>query len=212
MNYSKIGSTQAIALILVVVLNHIILNLPKNLIDSCGSSAPLNIIFVSILMFIFLYFVIKLFKNFSNSDIVDVAEFLGGKILKTIIGILFIAYFIVLSGTQLRNFCEILKVVYFPNVPICLLIILFLAVAIIANKFGSDAILKSNLIVVPLVMINLIIAFFCVSARFVPQRIFPILGYGINSTFLSGISNIFAFTGIAYIYFLRTIVKGFKII
>lgn len=207
MNYSKIGSVEAIALIVVVILNHIVSNLPKNFLDSCGSSAPLNIIFISILLFIFLYFVIKLFKNFTGNDILDISEFLGGKVLKTIIGVLFIAYFILICGTQLRNFCEILKIVYFPKLPICLLIVTILIVAVIANKFGTNAIVKCNLIVVPLVMINLLIAYFCVSSRFVPENVFPILGYGINETFFSGISNIFAFTGMSFIYFLQPILK-----
>lgn len=158
-------------------------------------------------MFIFLYIVLKLFKNFSNSDIVDVAEFLGGKVLKTIIGLLFVSYFITISATQLRNFCEILQIAYFPQIPITLLVLLFLVIAVIANKFGATSITRINLIVVPLVMINLLVAFFCVSARFVPERIFPILGYGLNETFFSGMSNIFAFTGLSYIYFLQPLLK-----
>lgn len=210
MNYSKIGSIEAIALIVVVILNHIVLNLPRTFIDSCGNSALLNIIFVSILLFIFLYLIIKLFKNFIGDDILDVCEFLGGKILKTIIGILFIIYFTVICSAQLRNFCEMLKIVYFPKFPICILIILFLVVAVIANKFGTNTIIKCNLIIVPLVMINLLIAFFCISPQFVPERIFPILGHGVNETFFSGISNIFAFTGISYIYFLQPMLKKNK--
>lgn len=202
MNYSKIGSIEAIALIVVVILNHIVLNLPETFLGSCGSSSPLNVIYVSFLIFVFLFFVIKLFKNFSNSDIIDISEFLGGKYLKIIIGILFIAYFILISATQLRGFGEILKIVYFPKVAICFLTAIFLGVAIVANKFGTNTIVKTNLIVVPLVMFNLLVAFFCVSTRFVPERIFPILGYGANETFFSGISNIFALNGISYIYFL----------
>lgn len=158
-------------------------------------------------MFIFLYIVLKLFKNFSNSDIVDVAEFLGGKFLKIIIGILFISYFIIISATQLRNFCEILQLTYFPHIPISLLVLVFLVIAVIANKFGASSISRINLIVVPLVMINLVVAFFCISSRFVPERIFPILGYGINETFISGATNLFAFTGLSYIYFLQPLLK-----
>ena len=159
-------------------------------------------------MFIFLYIILKLFKNFSNSDIIDVAEYLGGKFLKFIIGILFIAYFIVISATQLRNFCEILQIAYFTKMPISLLIILFLGIAVIANNFGNLSITRINLIVVPLVMINLLVAFFCISSRFVPERIFPILGYGINETFFSGATNLFAFTGLSYIYFLQPLLKN----
>ena len=211
MSYSKIGSIEAIALIVVVILNHIVLNLPETFLGSCGSSSPLNIIYVSILIFIFLFFVIKLFKNFSNSDIIDISEFLGGKYLKTIIGVLFIIYFILISATQLRGFGEILKIVYFPKVAICFLSAIFLVVAIVANKFGTNTIIKTNLIIVPLVMFNLLVAFFCVSTRFVPERIFPILGYGVNETFFSGISNIFALNGISYIYFfLSSLLNSFN--
>ena len=35
-----------------------------------------------------------------------------------------------------------------------------------------------------------------------PERIFPILGYGIDKTFFSGLSNIFSFSGILYLLFL----------
>ncbi len=142
-----------------------------------------------------------------GKDILDISEYLGGKVLKTIIGILFIIYFILFGSTELRNFCEILKVVYFPNLPICLLLLAFLLVAFIANKFGDHTIIKCNLIVTPLIMINLLVAFFCISSRFVPERIFPIFGYGINETFFSGISNISAFTGLSYIYFLQPMLK-----
>ena len=207
MNYSKIGSFEAIALIIVVILNHIVLNLPKNLIDSCGSSTPLNVIFISILLFIFLYFVLRIFNKFKGNDILDIAEFLGGKVLKTIIGILFIVYFLIICSTQLRNFCEILNVVYFLKIPISFLVLTFLVVAITANIFGQRSIIKCNLIIVPLVMLNLIIAFFCIANRFVPQRIFPIFGYGIDKTFFSGMSNIFAFTGISYIYLIQPMLK-----
>lgn len=157
-----------------------------------------------------MYIILKLFKIFPGSDIIDVSEFLGGKVLKTIIGFLFIAYFITLSSTQLRNFCNILKVTYFSQVPLGLLIIVFLAIGIIANRYGNSAITKINLVVVPLVMINLIVAFFCISPRFIPEKIFPILGHGINETFFSGISNIFAFTGLSYIYFLQPFLKDIK--
>ncbi len=207
MDKYKIGSIEAIFLIAIVILNHIVLNLPKNLIDSCGNATPLNIIYITILVFVFLYFILKLFNNFKGKDILDISEFLGGKVLKTIIGILFIGYFIIICATELRNFGEILKVVYFPKLPICLLVLIFLTIGVIANKYGGHSIIKSNLIVAPLIMINLLVAYFCISGRFIPEKIFPILGYGVNETFFSGISNIFAFTGLSYIYFLQPILK-----
>lgn len=48
MTSKKIGNLEAIALVLAVIVNHIILNLPKSIISSTSSGAVLNVIFISI--------------------------------------------------------------------------------------------------------------------------------------------------------------------
>ena len=208
MNHSQLGKLEAISLIIIIILNHIVLNLPKTLLDQCGSSTSLNTIYITILVFIFSSIILKLWKPFKNSDILDISEFLGGKILKSIIGFLFILYFITISSALLRNFAEILKLVYFEKATVGFVVLVFLIAAIIANRFGFRTIIGTNLIVVPIILVNLLIAFFCVSTRFDINRIFPIFGYGINQTFFSGISNIFAFTGISCLYFLKPLLKN----
>lgn len=207
MNHLRLGKVEGISLIVIIILNHIVLNLPKTLLDQSGSATSLNIIYITILVFIFLSIILKLWKPFKNSDILDISEFLGGKILKYILGFFFILYFIIISSTLLRNFAEILKLVYFEKATVGLIVLIFLIGPVIANKFGFRAVLGSNLIIVPIVLLNLLIAFFCVSDRFDVNRIFPIFGYGINQTFFSGMSNIFAFTGISCLYFIKPLLK-----
>lgn len=208
MNHSQLGKVEGISLIVIIILNHIVLNLPKTLLDQCGSSTSLNIIYVTILVFIFLSIMLKLWKPFKNSDILDISEFLGGKVLKSILGFFFLLYFIIISSTLLRNFAEILKLVYFEKATVSFIVLVFLIAAIVANKFGFKTILGCNLIIVPIMLINLLIAFFCISSRFDVNRIFPILGYGIDQTFFSGMSNMFAFTGISCLYFLKPLLKN----
>lgn len=91
----KIGRLEAIALILTVMINHIILNLPKLIIHSTSSGAILNTIFVSLIALCIAFFISKLFQNFPQADIFDIAKFLGGKWLKNIIRncILMLFYF-----------------------------------------------------------------------------------------------------------------------
>ena len=57
-----------------------------------------------------------LFKHFSGQDILDVSQYLGGKILKVITGFLFIAYYIVFTSVRLRSFSENLKIIYLDKV------------------------------------------------------------------------------------------------
>lgn len=48
MSDKKIGNIEAIALIVTIMVNHIILNLPKSIIHSTSSGAILNVLFISL--------------------------------------------------------------------------------------------------------------------------------------------------------------------
>ena len=56
----------------------------------------------------------------------------------------------------------------------------------------------------------MLIIFISTAKNFEPTRLFPLLGYGINATFFSGLSNIFAYGGIAFLYFLMPLLKNYK--
>jgi len=64
MTENKIGNIEAIALILTVMINHIILNLPKSLIQSTSSGAIVNVIFISLLALGIVALICQLLKNF----------------------------------------------------------------------------------------------------------------------------------------------------
>ena len=57
MNHSKIGTFEAITLILSVIIVHTVLSLPKTLLNSTNSATFINLIYVSILAIIFVIIV-----------------------------------------------------------------------------------------------------------------------------------------------------------
>lgn len=59
----------------------------------------------------------------------------------------------------------------------------------------------------PFMLISIFLIIFGTSKEFVFQRITPIFGYGYKETFLIGTSNIFAFSGLAYLYFIMPLLK-----
>ncbi len=66
MNVTKIGSFEAIALLLIVSINHLLLNMPQTIIDTCGSASLLNTVYTTILAFIIAYLILfLLFKKIS---------------------------------------------------------------------------------------------------------------------------------------------------
>ncbi len=206
----KIGNFEAIALILTVIVNHVVLNLPKNIIASSSSSSIINVLFISIIAVLIGYFVCKLLERFPRLDILDIANFLGGKWLKIITGILFLSYFLFTVSVVLRSFSEGLKIIFFPRSPVAAIMILFLLTIIITNKIGFQAIVRSNLFMMPIFVFSILFIFFANIENFTLQRMLPLLGNGAFTTFFSGLSNLFAFGGFAYLYFLPPYLKDDK--
>ncbi len=206
----KIGNLEAIALVLIVVIAHIISNLPKGIISSTSSGAIINVVFVSIIALGIVFLISELLKKFPNLDILDISKFLGGKALKAIIGILFFSYFIFTISILLRSFSEGLKIIFFPRTPTPVIMILFLLAVVIANRLGFQAIARSNLFIMPIILFTILFIFFANLQNFTFQGMTPLFGEGIESTFFAGLANLFAFGGISYLYFLPPYLKDEK--
>jgi len=207
MSKSKIGTIEAIMIVLTIIITHTILSMPREILVSTKSATIINLIFVSIIAIFISYLIYRLFKNFPSLDIIDVSELLGGKIFKTIIGTIFILYFIISSSILLKSFCESLKIIYYPMTNIIFIILLFIIAICTVNRLNFNASLKTNLLIVPLVLASMIFLFFANMNKFTPERIFPILGDGFFNTFILGLGNLSAFGGIAYLYFLPPLLK-----
>lgn len=207
MDNSKIGTKEAISLILTIAIAHTIVSTPRNLLSSMKSAVLLNLIYVGFILVGVSFIVVKLFKNFPASDILDISEYLGGKKFKTIIGFLFIAYFIISSSILLREFAEAIKIIYYPITNIFFIVLLFIISVSITGKLEFTATIKANLIITPIVLFSSIFLFASNLKCFSAVRIFPLLGEGFFNTFILGIGNISSFAGIAFLYFLPPLLK-----
>lgn len=211
MEIKQISNFQAIALILIIVTNHLILGTPRTLIAETGTGTILNMIYVFILALLLVFIITKLFCNFNGKDIIDISEFLGGKVLKVIVGIVFIIYFLVILSTTVRVIVQDLEIIYFQNISIYVLTLAILTSIVFVYKYGSSAVVKCNSIIAPIVGIAILIIAFSNVQDFSLDRIFPILGFGAKETFITGASNIFAYSGLAILYFIMPMLKDSKI-
>ena len=203
----KITTKQAIMLVVTVIVSHTIVTLPATLLQETKSATILNLIYVSILALVLAYLIYKLFKKFQGQDIIDISEYLGGSLLKNIVGAIFIVYFLSSSGILLRNFAEALKVIYFPNTNIAFIILAFIVTLCYTNTLHFSSNVKGVSIILPIVIISIIFLFIGNIQNFSFQRALPILGDGIYNTFIYGIENIVAFGGISCLYFIPPLLK-----
>lgn len=210
MSPTKINNIEAIFFIMTIMINHIIMNMPKSLLNTTGSATILNIIFIFIIILFIVYFISKVMNKFPNQDILDISSFLGGKFLKNTIAVLFVLYFLFSASVFLRSFCGAIKILYFPRTPIFFLLIFFIIGIILCNRVGFSAIIKANLIFMPFVLFSIIFIFLANIDNLIPEKVFPLLGNGISTTFLSGLSNLYAFGGLAFLYLVPPYLKESK--
>lgn len=203
MNTDKIGTLEAISLVIIVIISHIILNLPNEILSSTLSAAPLNIIYITGIVLLLFLFATKLLKPFQNKDILDVAEYVGGSTFKKIVSVIYSLHLIFISGILISSFADTIKAIYLQNMPSELICLLFILIAVLANLFGFKSVSRTNALLMPFILITILIIFISLFTAFVPQRIFPILGYGANETFILGASNIFAFGELLILFLIR---------
>ena len=207
MNYTKLGNFEAVCLLTVLFINHIVLNLPQMILDNSGTASVLNVVYIIALALIFVVIILKLLKNFLGLDIIDISEYLGGKFLKVAVGILCIIYLIMEAAFLTRMFSKNLLLVYFQNYPVTFIIFLFLFVAVVANIFGRKSIIKSNTIIVPIALLSIFITSIFVIDLLKFERSLPIFGNGASQIFLSGASNLFAFNGLFFLFFISPMLE-----
>lgn len=207
-NIEKIGKIEVIALFITIGCNNIIINLPSILLDFTGTGSWLNIIYITILVLIFTLLICKFFKPFVDCDILDVSEYLGKNFLKVIIGVLYIILFVMLPAIYLRYFSHNLQMIYYNDIPLAFIMLFLLVPAIIASKHGLRAISGANLIFIPIVSVGIFTLFFFAAKDFAWENLFPIFGYGVKETFLTHITNVFGFTVLAYLFFIKPFLKG----
>lgn len=207
METSKITAAEAISIILGMFVAYTLVALPRSMLETTKTATLINLIYVGIIALLITFLIYKLLIKFPGSDIVDIAEYLGGKPLKTFIGMVFIFYFLFSSSILLRNFCECLKIVYYPMTSLIFIILTFIVVIYITLHHRFSSIAKVNLLIIPLVIISIIFLFIANMKNFSLDNIFPIFGDGLFNTFVTGLGNLGAFGGITLLYFLPPYLK-----
>lgn len=206
-NNYKLQKYEAICIILIVMVNKLILNVPYYVIDLVGTGAVVNLIYIGILGLIFVLVLNYLFQKFPNSDIIDISEFLGGKFLKIIVGIIFVIFFFLVSYITLSDFANMIKNIYFGNSPLIFILLFFMIGIVVANMSGFKAITRTICLVVPFTLASIFLALFAVYDEFNLDKFSPFFGYNMQTTFINGLLNTFSLYIITYYYFLMPLLK-----
>lgn len=208
MENNKITKIEAIFLILIVMVNRIILNLPFAILETTKTGTPINLIYIGIIGLLFVILINKLFEKFPSSDIVDISEYLGGKFFKVFICMLCIGFLFLSLYITLSDFCNLLEIIYFKKSPKIFILMFFILAILISNLIGFRPIIKTICAIVPFTILSILITFFGATDNFKFYKFTPILGDGINQVFVVGLQNLFAFSIINFFIVFKPLLKN----
>ena len=204
----KISNFEAISFLIVLSISGVVLSTSRILIKTCGAASLLNVLFITLVAFVLTLILCLLSKNFTGQSLLNISEFLGGKVLKNIIGLLFIIYITFRVSTFLKIISACLQNVYYPMTHMLFIIAIFCIATGIICSLKNNGLFKSNAILLPIIFLSIILIFAGNSKNFKYENIYPILGNGIKATFITGSSNVFAFCGLIYLFFLPPKLKN----
>ena len=203
----KLGNFEVISSLIMLSIADIVLTSSGILIKEVNSASLLTTFLISILGIFITFILCKLSKNFIGKDLLNISEYLGGKVLKTIVGFGFVIYFILILALFLRQTSDAMQLIYYPLTHIIFIIaLLSIATGIIAS-FGNNSIFKATSLIVPFLYTAIFLIFIGNTKNFNINNMFPIFGNGFNQSFIKGLTNIFTFSGLSYLFFFPSRLK-----
>ena len=197
----KINNKEAISLIVSSSLGITVLVASQIIASTCLSSSLINTGIISIIALALTVIICALYKKFIGISFLDITEYFGGRFLKFIVGLIFLLYFLFTAAIVLCKAVNTLQIVYYPMTNISYIVLFFLFTTAFACNLKNNGFLRATFMIVPIVIIAIFFIFAGNLKNFNYENIFPILGNGWNATFGIGLTNLYTFGGIAYLFF-----------
>lgn len=198
----KVNNKEAISLVVSSSLGITVLVSSQIIASTCLSSSLINTGFISLIAFAITILVCSLYKKFIGISFLDITEFIGGKFIKFIVGIVFFLYFLFTAAVVLCKAVNCLQIVYYPMTNISYTVLLFVITTCVACNLKNNGFLRATFLILPFVFVAIFFIFAGNLKNFNYENIFPLLGNGAYSTFVSGSTHLYTFGGIAYLFFL----------
>ncbi len=199
---NKLTVFEAISIITIITISQIVLDFPEYLVDLTGTGTLINLIFLAVISLIFCFIISNIFKNFSNHDIIDISEIIGGKILKFIISVIFIIFLFLLAISGVSNFLFLIRNIFFQNTNKLFVLSIFMVTLLFSATKGFYSLKKLDTVIIGILGLSIFALFFGDNGNFNSNNLVPVFGYNYETTFKTGLLNIFIFNFMLIYFFL----------
>lgn len=185
----KIGVQEAIALIVITISVKVYFTSPAYTARTIGTSSwIMTLISATTALFAFML-ICKLLERFPGQNLIIAFELSLGRFFGFIASMLLILFFVFTTSIFVREFAEILKIYAFPLTPTGFVIGVYMIIIAFACYLGLEAISRSARLLVYYILAGFVIVIVLAYNQYDIHNLFPIFGYGIDKTVITGFSR-----------------------
>lgn len=177
----RFGLNEAIALSTLAIITKVFYTNPGAVIKSAGT-AGWYVTLISALIDLILFFLLvyPLLKRFPGHNLVEIFQKVFGKILGKAMSMLFLTYFLLVSGSNVREFVEMIKAYNLPYTPPSVIIFTFLLPVAYITKLGLESLVRIAYLSFWTVLGGIVAILIFAYPLYNVDAIFPLAGYGIE--------------------------------
>ncbi len=210
MNEGKFGLYEAVCLTTLIIITKIFYTSIRAIIKTTGTAAWYATIIsymVSVAFFLLIYL---LMKRFPGKNLVEIFEAVTGKLIGKFLAIIFSAYIIYYAAVNLREFVEMIKAYNLPYTPPSIILGVVIGAAVILAYKGLEGIARMGYFVFLPVLVGIIIILVLAFPYYNPRALFPILGYGLDTTLYFGVLRSSAYEEVVILAIMINSIQGLK--
>ena len=180
---------------------------PRVFAQISGSAGWITALFTGLIFLAVLFFLLTLYKPYENQGFPSLIAERKGKRLGSVIYKFFLLYWIFSALYALNEFSSVLTSVAYTRSPKLYISFFFLLGSVVTVLLGSRAVYRlHSLYVLSVGIITVIIAIF--GLRYAnPYYLTPIFGKGFKNVFLTGLSTLFLYSDIIFIFLLSPVCR-----
>ncbi|MCD8391447.1 MAG: endospore germination permease [Firmicutes bacterium] len=197
------------SLMITVIVIKMLLSYPVSAVKNAGQAAWIEILYASVLALALFFITAKVYRL--KKDLITIAETVGKKPLKIIVGLVIFLILLLNFSSTARIFPESVKVILLQNDRIENIIIGFAVVTVIGAYMGIKSLSRVNFMFLPVAGIVFAGFLLLLFPYYKIQNIMPILGEGAKPIFVNGISSLSIFSDIILLNILMPYTKNLNL-
>jgi len=206
-NNDLITVPQAVALIIMTVLEVGLLSLPREVATYAESDGWILVIIAWLLAFICSLVLSTLIRRFPGETFIEYSQKVIGKFLAFAIGVILIIHFVLATAVVIRTFAEVTNVFMLPNTPREFIIIAQMLLTIYLIRHGIEPTARIAEILFPLLLVPIFAMYMIAIPKADFTELLPIFNTPIKSMAVGSLYTMLNFFGLEILLMLGPYLK-----